>query len=98
MTDGTMQCPFCGFSIEELRRTAAIHCSHCPSSFRTELILLQRRMGLNGEYAGRIPGETLLEDGNLHVALSRALQADDFESAVLIREQLRALKDGDTGR
>jgi protein-arginine kinase activator protein McsA len=98
MTDGTMQCSSCGLTIEELRKSAAIHCAHCPTSFRTELILMLRRLGLHGGYAGLVPGETLTEHADLHTALSQALQADDFESAVIIRERLRRLKNNESGQ
>lgn len=94
MVEGSMQCPECGLTIEDLRKTATIHCAYCPVAFRTELFLLQRRMGVHGEYAGRIPGKTCADQTDLHSALALALQSDDFERAVQIREQLRVIRNG----
>ncbi|MBU0955141.1 MAG: hypothetical protein KKI09_06920 [Spirochaetes bacterium] len=87
----TVQCSECGLSADELQRTAAIRCPACVRTFRTELFLLRRRMGVQGVYAGRIPGERGTEHASLHEELSLAIDRDDFEQAVVIREKLKLL-------
>ncbi|HAP44206.1 MAG: hypothetical protein A2Y37_04115 [Spirochaetes bacterium GWB1_60_80] len=82
-------------TIEDLRRTGTLGCAACVASFRTELFLMQRRLGRRGLYAGRTPAAGGLADqAGQYQALAAALARDDFEAAIKIREQLKLAADG----
>lgn len=95
----TTQCDYCGMTYGEFRRKGKFGCSHCYESFSSYLTpLLKRVHSGNTEHVGKIPKRI---GGNLHkqreveslqTKLQEAIQAEAFEEAATIRDQIHQLK------
>jgi len=92
-------CPGCGMPVSELSSAGRLGCARCVPSFRKELSLLWRRAGRPARYAGKVPSGRSGTDAlaGLRRELSAALEAEDFERAAAVRDELRT-KGGGTSR
>ncbi len=81
------QCPACGFTLEDYRRTSRLGCSDCYSFFAREF------SALTGSGADT-PHES--DDGaptreKLERQLREAIEREDYESAARLRDELKSL-------
>ena len=93
------ECSFCGLTFEGFRETGRLGCPHCYETFSDHLPRLLRRIHGSTKHVGKIylpPDPTASEmekrlDG-LRRKLERAVQAEDFERAAELRDQIRELE------
>jgi len=85
--------------VSELSSAGRLGCARCVPSFRKELSMLWRRAGRPARYAGKVPSGRSGTDAlaGLRRELSAALEAEDFERAAAVRDELRT-KGGGTSR
>jgi protein arginine kinase activator len=91
-------CKKCGMTYIEFRKTGLMGCSECYDSFKTSLIPLIKRVQGNIEHVGKIPkktGKEIIERKqilSLKEKLNRAILAEEYEKAAMIRDQIRELQ------
>ncbi len=92
-------CPFCGLTFADFRDTGRLGCPQCYETFSTQLQRLLRRVHGGTQHVGKIylppdPSASDLErrlDG-LRRKLNRAVEAEDFERAAELRDEIRSLE------
>jgi protein arginine kinase activator len=93
------ECSFCGLTFKAFRQTGRLGCPHCYETFAGHLPALLRRIHGGAKHVGKVylpPDPTASEmekrlEG-LRRRLERAVQAEDFERAAEIRDQIRTLE------
>ncbi len=93
------RCSFCGFTSSDFRETGRLGCPHCWATFEPHLRGLLRRIHGGTNHVGKVylpPDPTVTElekrlDG-LRRKLDRAVDAEDFERAARLRDQIRSME------
>jgi protein arginine kinase activator len=85
--------------IEQFKKTGRLGCSHCYVTFEPHLRNLLRRLHGNLQHVGKVylpPDPSAAEKrerlAGLRRKLDRAVEAEDFEQAARIRDQIRTLE------
>jgi len=97
--DAGHQCSFCGLTFGQFRETGRLGCPHCYETFEAHLRRLLRRIHGSVQHVGKVylppdPAASEMEkrlDG-LRRKLHRAIEAEDFERAAEVRDQIRSLE------
>ena len=93
--DAKLVCPNCGLSYAEFKRQGRLGCADCYVSFHDELIPLIRRIHDAVQHVGRTASggrkqaQVKMNVQKLREALSGAIQAEDYEKAAALRDQLK---------
>lgn len=92
-------CEFCGLSISDFKRTGRLGCPHCYAHFDQHLRGLLRKLHGGTQHVGKVylPPDPRESDRTARVAslrrsLQRAVDAEDFERAAALRDQIRRLE------
>ncbi len=93
------RCSFCGLTFADFRETGRLGCPHCYATFEPHLRGLLRRIHGGTQHMGKVylppdPSATEMEKRleALRRKLQRAVDAEDFERAARIRDQIRTLE------
>ena len=92
------QCPVCGFSQSDFKKTGRLGCSNCYETFFEGLDPLLKTMHKGTKHVGKVPARlfreielsTQLKD--LREGLERSVSAEDYEEAAKLRDQIRHLE------
>ena len=97
--DSDNECSFCGLMLAAFRETGRLGCPHCYETFEAHLRRLLRRVHGGTKHVGKIylpPDPTVSEIEKqmeaLRRRLNRAVEAEDFERAAELRDQIRSLE------
>ncbi len=88
-------CSSCGFTQADFKKTGRLGCSECYKTFSEGLEALLKTMHKGTRHAGKVPaGMQRSQDlqkrlGDLQGALDKAVQAEDFEQAAVLRDDLK---------
>ena len=91
-------CPGCGLTLADFKRTGRLGCARCWGAFELSLRGLLRRLHGGTQHAGKtyVPAGAAPDRPQRIAALRRALQgavdAEDFERAAALRDQIRRLE------
>lgn len=101
---GNEACSKCGFNLEDLQKTGRLGCPQCYQSFRQLLAARIEGMHRGVKHQGRVPKGlaqaqfTREAVAELEMQLNLAVEAEDFEEAARLRDQiLKASKDKKAG-
>lgn len=93
------RCPSCGMTAAQLRHAGRLGCSACYSHFDEHLRGLLRRLHGGTKHVGKIvlPHDAARDAVTARIvslrrSLERAVEAEDFEFAASLRDQLRELE------
>jgi protein arginine kinase activator len=93
------RCPSCGLSAAQLRQTGRLGCGVCYTHFDEHLRSLLRRLHGGAKHVGKIvlPADPNEDDRTARIlslrrSLQRAVEAEDFEFAASLRDQLRKIE------
>ncbi len=92
-------CPTCGTKFRTVRQTGSVGCAECYRTFRSRIQLLLEQTGLPDLHTGRYPTRLgsfkrlLVDREKLRERLNQALSEENYEQAVTIRDQMRALEE-----
>ncbi len=98
-----LKCAHCGLNYEEFRKLGRLGCSECYVSFREYLSALLKKIHGSNQHLGKSPlktsaaavidgpSENILQE--LKSALSKAIQAENFEEAARLRDQIHTLQE-----
>ncbi|HKJ85366.1 MAG TPA: UvrB/UvrC motif-containing protein [Spirochaetia bacterium] len=96
---GTRNCPVCGMKFRTIRQTGRVGCAECYRVFRPRIQHLLEQTGLTDAHAGRYPARLgsfkrlLLDRESLRERLHEALAEEDYEAAVILRDQMKAIEE-----
>ena len=93
-------CPFCGMTWGQFRQGGILGCGHDYDVFGPRLLpLLKRTQEGSMEHVGKIPPRKKREEGDRQVVtlrlrreLQKAIDAENYEQAAQVRDQLRSLE------
>ncbi len=98
--DDKMCCPACGFAFDDLKKTGRLGCSECYQFFRKEVKHNLAGMHKGTSHTGRVP-EGMLEAfqkrqelDTLEQEMELAIEAEDYEKAASLRDQISKLEEG----
>jgi protein arginine kinase activator len=93
------QCSFCGLTFKDFRETGRLGCPHCYETYATHLQRLLRRVHGGTQHVGKVylppdPSASELERRleALRRKLNRAVEAEDFERAAELRDEIRSME------
>ena len=94
-------CPVCEMNIKDFLKKGRLGCSSCYNAFSDELMPLIGRMQPDLEHQGKTPAakfpmikiENKLTD--MEIELKDALAGEDYEKAIVIRDNIRQIKGGE---
>jgi protein arginine kinase activator len=93
-------CQHCGYTMEFFKKTGYLGCAHCYEYLGEQLLPLIENMQKKLHHRGKRPkgfavGEEIdLTRESLEKELRQAIEAEHFEEAAKIRDQLRSLQNG----
>ncbi len=93
-------CPKCGTAFAEFRKTGMLGCAECYQAFRGEIEPLMTRLQGRAQHAGRRPPVSEEEQARrdkmeaLRAKMEAAVAIEDFETAAVYRDRLRAVSEG----
>ncbi|MEX2527376.1 MAG: UvrB/UvrC motif-containing protein [Gemmatimonadota bacterium] len=92
-------CGFCHLTFAHFREVGRLGCPHCYTSFESHLRGLLRRVHGGSQHMGKVyltpdptQGERLRRLEALRRKLVRAVEAEDFERAAELRDEIRTLE------
>lgn len=92
-------CSYCHTTVDDFRSTGRLGCPHCYSIYESQLRAILRRIHGSTHHLGKVyvpPATTGADLGarlaGLRRKLQRAVEAEDFERAAVIRDQIRELE------
>jgi len=97
----TGECPTCGLSISEFRKDGRLGCPDCYLSFASNIRGVHKRLSGMTRHRGKLPDklltykELLIDRESLRSRLDDAVKQEDYETAAVIRDQIRALESRD---
>lgn len=93
-----LRCPSCGFSLDDLRKTQRLGCSHCYDAFREELLPVLQNLHDAVRHTGRLPqgiaATRRLQDelSGLKQELGNAVAAESYEQAAELRDRIQQVE------
>jgi protein arginine kinase activator len=93
-----LQCPQCGFTQADLKKTGRLGCSHCYVTFAEGLGGLLKSMHKGVRHVGKVPAVLREDKGaaerlkGLQKKLEQAIAVENFELAASLRDEIRDLK------
>ncbi|WP_276788479.1 UvrB/UvrC motif-containing protein [Veillonella magna] len=92
-------CSGCGMTFADFNRTGKFGCDRCYETFAGEIDPLVKRLQGSLDYEGRVPGrgtgvfKTKHQIKRLRQELTKAIQAEHFEEAAKLRDEIKVLED-----
>lgn len=96
-----IRCPNCGFTYQDFRKMGRLGCSECYEAFKKQLAPLLKRIHGSDRHVGKVPltvGKTVKDTKNLQelkMRMEKSIQAEEFEEAARLRDQIRDLEKKD---
>ena len=96
--DPGLKCPACGLTQEDFKKTGRLGCAVCWETFAAGLASLLKAMHKSEHHVGKVPSKAahtvvITEQiKTLAVQLQKAIQAEKYEEAAGLRDQMRALE------
>ena len=92
------QCPVCGFTQADFKKTGRLGCSACWETFEAGLASLLKAMHKGDHHIGKVPTKamhTLALNGKIQELaeqLEKAVREEKYEDAAQIRDEIRELE------
>jgi protein arginine kinase activator len=93
-----VQCPLCGFTQADFKKTGRLGCSACWETFEPALASLLKAMHKGDHHVGKVPAKavhTLALNGRMQELaeqLEKAVREEKYEDAAQIRDQIREME------
>lgn len=92
---GSVKCPACGKSFEEIAADGKMGCAECYNTFYDKLMPSLRRIHGKSTHVGKIPAENAdAADGRvneLKIWLAAAVEEQNFELAARLRDEINSI-------
>ena len=90
-----LKCPACGFAQADFKKAGRLGCAECYQTFAEPLEGLLKTMHKGTRHVGKVP-ESLRQSRDLsdrlkllQKKLSKAIEAEDFEQAAILRDEIK---------
>ena len=96
---GDLKCPHCGFTQADFKKAGRLGCSECYETFAEGLEGLLKSMHKGIKHLGKVPqslqqGRDLSEKlKSLQKKLDKAVADEDFETAAVVRDEIKTTKE-----
>ena len=94
-----LKCPACGFTQADFKKAGRLGCSACYETFAEPLGGLLKTMHKGTRHVGKVP-ESLRQSRDLsdrlkqlQTKLTKAIEAEDFEEAAVLRDEIKQTTD-----
>jgi protein arginine kinase activator len=93
-----VKCPVCGFTQADFKKTGRLGCSNCYTVFSEGIAPMLKNMHKGTAHTGKTPAafQKIREHGEkiktLQENLSKAIEAEEFELAANLRDQIRQVE------
>ena len=89
-------CPACGFSQSEFKRIGRLGCPQCYDVFVSDIESVLTNLHKGTRHTGKIPGRAAARAvssrlDSLRTALAKAINEENFEAAVRLRDEINHL-------
>jgi protein arginine kinase activator len=90
-----VRCSSCGLTYEDFKKTGKLGCAGCYGAFKEELGAIIKNIQGSNVHAGKYPkrgGEGIVKKREIDVLkerLKRAVEAEEYEEAAKIRDEIR---------
>lgn len=94
-------CESCGTTLSQFTRSGRLGCPGCYQTFRSQLQKMLEQIHGRVQHAGRQPLRSEKDQrtrtlyGELQRQLEQAVAVEDFETAAVLRDRIRAMTDGE---
>ena len=94
----SQRCPVCGFSHADFKKTGRLGCPQCYVTFSEGLGVILKDMHKGIVHKGKIPSRAAKAEiyrnklKSLHTELQAAVQAENYEQAASLRDQISHLE------
>ena len=92
-------CSYCHTTSDDFRRTGRLGCPHCYSIYETQLRAILRRIHGSTQHLGKVyvPPASATADRTQRLTvlkrkLQRAVEAEDFERAAVLRDEIKEIE------
>ena len=101
-----LRCELCGSSLDEIIRNSRVGCARCYETFADQLRPTLQRIHGALEHTGKVPETDPAETErrrkeqqiiHLRGEIAAAVQAEDYEQAARLRDEIRLLEEGGEG-
>jgi protein arginine kinase activator len=94
----TVICPGCGLPRAEFRKRGRAGCATCYETFAREIAPMLRDMQGSDQHVGKVPAREHLRRAReeLESELKKAIRAQRYEDAAVLRDRIRKLLEGGT--
>ena len=96
------KCPNCGMTYESFRKMGRLGCSQCYETFKGYLQPLLKKIHGSSQHFGKAPvkapkiavkeKKAVYSIEELKAKMQKAIQAEEFEEAAKLRDQIRELE------
>ena len=99
----TIKCPSCGFTYRDFKKIGRLGCGNCYDAFKKHLAPLLKRIHGSDRHVGKVPlmvGKTVKDARSiqdLKMRMEKAIQAEDFEEAARLRDNIKDLEKSSAG-
>lgn len=96
---GDLKCPHCGFTQADFKKAGRLGCSECYETFADGLEGLLKSMHKGTKHLGKVPqalqqSRDLSEKlKSLQKKLDKAVADEDFETAAVVRDEIKTTKE-----
>ncbi len=93
-----LECPTCGFSQADFKKTGRLGCSACYTVFAEPLEGMLKQMHKGVQHIGKVPKalraklDITKQRGHLNEQLHKAIETENYEEAARLRDQLKELE------
>lgn len=93
------QCPKCGFTASDFKKSGRLGCAECYNTFAEPLQPLLKSMHKGTKHSGKVPQpkqatiDISERTRKLQTRLDQAIKAENFEEAAVLRDQIKKLKE-----
>ena len=99
------RCEKCSSSFDDIVRSGMVGCADCYEKFYDRLLPSIQRIHGKAKHAGKVPAEAektekneIIDNSKLinekEEQMKKAIEVQDFESAAVLRDEIKALKEG----
>ena len=96
-TGAATQCPDCGFTQTDFKKTGRLGCPTCWTTFEAGLAVLLKTIHKGEQHIGKVPARAVKtiqateKIETLEAALKKAITDERFEDAAALRDRIQAL-------
>jgi protein arginine kinase activator len=92
---GKVSCPTCGYDYSEFKKVGRFGCPDCYLAFEVQLVSVLRHVHGSTHHSGKVPPAMQARTTErqrtaaLREELSRAIEAEEYERAATIRDEIK---------